>query len=133
VVSLHRLVALVGGLAVAAAVGTAVAGPALVSLMFGPEYVVTHTAPSALLGGGTGVFMLVVADSYITVPLGGHPRMARAWIPALIADALPLVTLSDFIAQATVPLLADSAVASVLLAGSVRVCIRELTPSRLRC
>jgi O-antigen/teichoic acid export membrane protein len=129
VVSLRRLVALVAGLAVLAAVGSAVAGPALVSLMFGSEYAVTH-GTMALLGGGTAVFMLAVAASDITVSLGGHARMAGAWVAGLGAGVLSLFFLSDFTLQVTLPLLVGSAVAAVLLARSARARIRELTPAR---
>jgi O-antigen/teichoic acid export membrane protein len=129
VLALRRLVALVGALAVLAAAGSAVAGPALVSLMFGPEYAVTH-GTMALLGGGTAVFMLAVAASDITVSLGGHTRMASAWVAGLATGALSLLFLSDFILQVTLPLLVGSAVAAVLLAQSARARIRELTPAR---
>lgn len=123
--AVHRLLMLVGAVAVVTAVGSALIGPALVGLMFGPEYAVSR-GTMALLGLGTAVFMLAVAASDVTVALHGHTRMAACWMAGLAAAALSLLVLSDFVLQVTVPLLVGSAVAAALLATAARAQVAEL-------
>lgn len=118
-VLVRRLLALVGSLAVLTAAGAAVAGPQVVSLMFGSDFVVTH-GTMALLGLGTGVFMLAVAASDVTVALGGHRQVAIGWTVGLLAAIASIALLQDFVLQVTVPLVVGSAAAAALLAWSAR-------------
>jgi O-antigen/teichoic acid export membrane protein len=112
--AVRRLLALVGSLGVLTAVGSTVAGPWVVALMFGPEYEVSHTT-MALLGIGTGVFMLAVAASDVTVSLRGHRAVAAGWATGLAAGALSVVLLPDLVLQATVPLVVGSVTAAAWL------------------
>lgn len=123
----RRLLALVGSLAVLAVAGSALVGPQVVSLMFGADYVVAH-GTMALLGLGTGVFMLAVAASDLTVSLGGHRRVAIGWTVGLAAAVLSVVVLQDFVLRVTVPLIVGSAVAAVLLAQAVRGRVAAIVP-----
>jgi O-antigen/teichoic acid export membrane protein len=123
-----RLVVLgVGGLA---AVTTAIwssIGPEVVALMFGADFVVTHTT-MALLGLGTGVFMLAVVASDITISLRGHREMAACWVAALVVAVLSVPLIPDFELQVTLPLVIGSAVAAALLFRAARGRIAQLVP-----
>lgn len=117
--AVRRLVSVVAVLAAVAAVGSATLGPPLVELMFGPEFRVSHGA-MALLGVGTGIFMLAVAASDITVSLAGHAQMAVSWLAGLGAGALSLWALEDLTLRVTVPLIVGSCVAAVLATTAAR-------------
>lgn len=114
VVAVRRLVLLVGALGVLAAAGSALVGPALVSLLFGDAYAVARST-MALLGLGTGVFMVAVSLSDVTVSLGGHRRMAVAWAVGLAAGTASLLVIHEFAYQVTLPLVVGSLVAAALL------------------
>ena len=103
--------------------------PAPVSLMFGAGFTVSHTT-MALLGLGTGVFMVAVALSDVTVFLGGHARMALSWVAGLVAGALSLLVIPDFDLQVTVPLVVGSVVAAALLGRAAQVRVQDLAVSR---
>jgi O-antigen/teichoic acid export membrane protein len=123
----RRLLALVGTLAVLAAAGSALVGPQVVSLMFGSDYAVTH-GTMALLGLGTGVFMLAVAASDVTVSLRGHRQVAIGWTVGLAAAVVAVLVLPDLVLQVTVPLIVGSAVAAALLARAARARIAATLP-----
>ena len=125
--AVRRLVLAVGSLAVVTALGSFLIGPGLVSLMFGADFVVSHTV-MGLLGLGTGAFMLAVAASDVTVALGGHRAMAGAWVAGLLGAALSVFLLPALVLQVTVPLLVGSAVAAVLLTREARGRIGRLLP-----
>lgn len=128
--AVRRLVLVVGGLALATTVVAALLGPPFVSLMFGEEYAVTHGV-MALLGLGTGVFMLAVVASDVTVSLGGHAEMARSWVISLVVGGLSVALLPTFVLQVTLPLVAGSLVAMVLLGRAASGRIRDLAAVRV--
>lgn len=117
--AVRRLVGVVAVLGTVAAVGSATLGPWLVELMFGPEFRVSRGA-MALLGVGTGLFMLAVAASDITVSLAGHAQMAVSWLAGLAAGGLSLWVLDDLTLRITVPLIVGSCVAALLAATAAR-------------
>jgi O-antigen/teichoic acid export membrane protein len=125
VAAVRRLVLLVAALGAATVLGSALAGPALVSLMFGADFTVSHTT-MALLGLGTGVFMVAVALSDVTVSLGGHARMALSWVAGLVAGALSLLVIPSFDLQVTLPLVVGSVVAAGLLGRAAQVRVQDL-------
>ena len=123
--AVRRLVLLVGALAMVTTVGSWLLGPALVSLMFGADFTVTHST-MALLGLGTGIFMLAVVASDITVSLRGHREMAVSWVISLVVGGLSVLVLPDFELQVTLPLVIGSTVAAALLTRAARARIAEL-------
>jgi O-antigen/teichoic acid export membrane protein len=113
-VAVRRLLTLVGCLAVLSLTGSALLGPEVVSLLFGEGYDVSR-GTMTLLGLGTGVFMLAVASSDVTVSLRGHRQVAIGWVVGLAAGALSVLLVQDFLLKVTVPLIVGSAVAACLL------------------
>jgi O-antigen/teichoic acid export membrane protein len=109
------LVVVVLVLAVVTATASATIGPQVVLLMFGAGYEVSH-GTMALLGLGTGVFMLAVAASDVTVSLHGHRLMAIGWGAGLVAGVLSVLVVPDFLLQVTLPLIVGSVVAAGVLA-----------------
>jgi hypothetical protein len=83
----------------------------------------------ALLGLGTGLFLLAVVASDVTVSLGGHRTMALSWITGLVAGALSLLLVDGFVLQVTLPLIVGAAVAAVLLTRAARARVAELSPA----
>jgi O-antigen/teichoic acid export membrane protein len=126
--AVRRLVLVVGSLAVATVVGSALIGPWLVTTMFGDDYAVPTTT-MALLGLGTGIFLLAVVASDVTVSLGGHRTMALSWIAGLVAGGVSLLLVSGFLLQVTLPLIVGATVAVVLLTRAARVRVAELSPA----
>ncbi len=108
----------VGVLAVTAVAGSALLGPLLVEIMFGSAFAVGH-GTMALLGLGTGVFMLALAASDVSVALEGHRRMAVAWVLGLLAALGTALVVQDFLLRVTLPLVVGAAVSLVLLARAV--------------
>jgi O-antigen/teichoic acid export membrane protein len=123
----RRVVLLVAALAATTTALWASIGPEIVALMFGDDYAVTHTT-MALLGLGTGVFMLAVIASDITISLRGHREMATCWVVSLVVAALSVPLIPGFELQVTLPLVIGSAVAALLLARAARNRIADLVP-----
>jgi O-antigen/teichoic acid export membrane protein len=126
--AVRRLLALVGSLAVTAAAGAALVGPQLVRLLFGAAYDVSHTT-MGLLGLGTGVFMVAVAASDVTVSLRGHRQVAVGWVAGLAVAALSVLVFQDFLARVTGPLIVGSAVVAVVLGIAARTRIAATLPA----
>jgi O-antigen/teichoic acid export membrane protein len=126
-VAVRGLVLLVAALALATTVGCGLLGPQVVSLMFGSDFTVTHST-MALLGLGTGVFMLAVVASDITVSLRGHREMAVCWVVSLAVAILSIFWIPTFELKVTMPLVVGSLTAGVLLARAARARITGLVP-----
>lgn len=123
----RRVVLLVAGLAAITTATWWSIGPEIVGLMFGADFVVTHST-MALLGLGTGVFMLALIASDITISLRGHREMAVCWVVGLVVAVLSIPVIPDFELQVTLPLVIGSAVAAALLARAARARIVALVP-----
>jgi O-antigen/teichoic acid export membrane protein len=127
-VAVRRLITLVAGLAALAVTASALIGPQVVTLLFGEAYAVPR-GTMTLLGLGTGMFMLAVAASDVTVSLRGHRQMAVGWLAGLAAGAVTVVLLQDFLLRVTVPLIVGSVVAAAFLGRAAYSRITALLPT----
>ncbi|WP_204693519.1 hypothetical protein [Geodermatophilus bullaregiensis] len=119
--ALGRVLALVGVLGGAALLVLLAAGPALVSLFFGPSYVVARL-DMTVLGASSVLLLLAALLQSAVVALRGHRTVALCWAAAAVV----------FVAGCTLPLepllrvevayvLASLVVVGALLAALIRV------------
>lgn len=91
---LSRLVVLVAGIGVLGILGASIAGPFVVELMFGGEFVLARRT-MALLATGSAALMLATLLAQACIALSGHRRMALAWVVGALALVATTATASE--------------------------------------
>jgi O-antigen/teichoic acid export membrane protein len=81
---LGHLLALVAGIGVAGTLFALAAGPQVVRLLFGGDFDLGHRT-MGLLGLGSSSFMVALLLAQATIAVGGHRRMALAWLAGVLA------------------------------------------------
>jgi len=84
--SLGRLIVALSAIAVLGVAVAGAAGPQVVELLFGSEFRL-GARTMALLGAGSGAFMVASAVAQANIALGSHRRMAVAWGAGFVALA----------------------------------------------
>lgn len=115
---LRRLAALVGVTAAATLAVGAVAGPALLSTLFGPGYDVDRTT-AAVAALGVACYLVASVTNDIAVALGEHRRLVPAWVGGVLVATLAAALVPDLALRTTVPLVAGSVTATAVLAPAV--------------
>jgi len=92
---LGRLIAALSAIALLGIVVAGSVGPQVVELLFGSEFRL-GSRTMALLGAGSGAFMVASAVAQANIALGSHRRMALAWAAGFVAlAAVTTVSSSD--------------------------------------
>ncbi len=91
---LGRLVVLVGAIGVAGTIGAGLLGPTVLRVLFGGEFDLGSRS-MALLGLGSGAFMVAALLAQATIALGGHRPMGMAWAAGVAALVLTTALSSD--------------------------------------
>ena len=115
---LRRLAGLVGATALATLAVGALAGPALLSALFGPGYQVGRTT-AAVAALGVALYLVASVTNDVAVALGEHRRLGPAWIGGVLAGAVTAVVVPDLALRTTLPLVVGSVVAVAVLAPAV--------------
>ncbi len=113
-----RGAALVGGLAVLAAAGGWLLGPAVVSLVFGSRYALTG-GEIALLAVGSVLHLGLLLASQALVAAARHRRVAVVWLAGLAAGAVTLAVVPDLVLRCAAAFTVGSGVALLVAAGSL--------------
>jgi O-antigen/teichoic acid export membrane protein len=119
---LAALVLVAGALTVVVGV---LAGPAVVPVLFGPEYQVT-TGDVAVVTLGVAAYLVASVANDLAVALGRHRWTGPAWVAGVVAALAVALLVPDLAVRVTLPLLVGSAVA-----GAVLVPVVLLSSARL--
>lgn len=121
-----RLAAAVAGLAVVTAAVAAVAGPAVVRLVFGPRYALSG-GELAVLSAGSILYLGLLLTTQALVAVERHRDSAVAWIAGLVVAAAVFAAVPALVPRVTAAFLAGSGAA--LLLGTAALVRRRSTPA----
>jgi O-antigen/teichoic acid export membrane protein len=120
-----RLAVLVVGAGVLTVVVGTLLGPALVPVLFGPEYEVAR-GDVVLIVLGVAAYLVASVANDLAVALGRHRRTGPAWVAGVAAAALVAVLVPDLAARVTLPLLVGCVVAGAVLVPVVALSVARL-------
>jgi O-antigen/teichoic acid export membrane protein len=130
---LGRIVGMAGLVCLATLVATAVAGPAALQLLFGPEYGLGRLDLLALAGATVGVILAYTFGSAL-IALGRHRASSVGWVIGMAAFLVVTALGSDLLTRVEVGLLAGclgaAGTMALLLAQSVGRVFRQPAPGR---
>jgi O-antigen/teichoic acid export membrane protein len=123
-IGFRKLVTVVAGVGSVAVVAAFLIGPWAISLLYGPEFDLTHRTVG-LLAAGSVLFMLAQAMAQAVIALGGHTKMALCWLAAVATFVIVTAAGTDLYLRVEVGLLAGCAVACLGMAALVRQLVRS--------
>ena len=121
---LTRLLAILAVIAVAAVAGAVTIGPAVVRVVFGPDFVVTRET-LGLLAAASGVYILAMALSQALIALGRARQVAVAWVLGVVVLLVVTALGSDLLLRVELGFLAGSATAAGIMAWALRRAVRH--------
>ncbi|MCG7285437.1 hypothetical protein MHY85_05535 [Cellulomonas sp. ACRRI] len=125
----RRLVTRLAVLVVATAALTVVVGtllgPALVPVLFGPEYQVAR-GDVVLVVLGVAAYLVASVANDLAVALGRHRRTGPAWVAGVVAAVVVALLVPDLAARVTLPLLVGCVVAGAVLVPVVALSVARL-------
>ncbi|MGH9185785.1 MAG: lipopolysaccharide biosynthesis protein [Acidimicrobiales bacterium] len=120
----RRLLVAVASLGVVGTLAAATIGPWALGFLFRGEFDLSHRT-LGLLAAGSALFMLAMAMAQAAIALGGHARMAVAWVAAVVTFVMTTILGDDLLLRVELGLLFGSAVGAGGMALVVFSRIRE--------
>lgn len=121
---LSRLLLWVAAIALIGVVGAFVLGPALIRLLFGPDFVIGRV-DIALLALSSGAFMLAVALGQALIALDGQSQVAIGWLLGVVTFLAVTAAGDDLLLRVEMGLVAGSTVAAVVIGGLAAARLRH--------
>ena len=106
------------GLALAGVVGSFVAGPRILSVLFGEDFELPR-GELTLMAAATGLYMLALVLQPAVVALGGHRAVAVAWLAGLAAFGLVLTLPVELFDRVVLALLVGGATTAAVLGAAL--------------
>lgn len=122
----RRLLGALVGISGLATAGYFALGPLVVRILFGPGYELGHL-DLALLAAASGIYMLALAMAQALLALGGHARVAVAWLVGVLTFAAVLPTGAALLLRVELALVAASVTATAAMGAFLvrRLALRE--------